>query len=70
MQPQSKITATYDKIAAKYAYKFINELEEKPLDQILLKALADDNKNKGKMIDLPVVERARDDGGRPRHLRL
>jgi ubiquinone/menaquinone biosynthesis C-methylase UbiE len=51
MQSQKNITDTYDKIAAKYTLKFISELDNKPLDKILLKAFADENKEE-KIIDL------------------
>ena len=41
----------YDKTAKNYAKKFLNELEHKHLDRILLKAFAEENKTKGKLID-------------------
>lgn len=51
MQEQKQIIDCYDKVAENYAQKFIDELEEKPLDKILLKAFAEHNKEKGKLID-------------------
>ncbi len=52
MQEQKDIIDCYDKTAENYADKFINELEDKPLDQILLKAFGEKNKDKGTLIDL------------------
>lgn len=50
MQKQNIIDC-YDKTAEKYASKYFNELENKHLDQILLRAFALQNKDKGKLID-------------------
>lgn len=52
MQEQKNIIDCYDKTAIKYAEKFINELENKHLDKILLKAFIAENIDKGKLIDL------------------
>lgn len=52
MQDQKDIIDCYDKTAENYAEKFINELDEKPLDRILLKAFGEQNKDKGTLIDL------------------
>ena len=52
MQEQKDIIDCYNKTASNYAVKFINELEHKHLDKILLKAFASENIGKGKLIDL------------------
>ena len=52
MQQQKNIIDCYDKTAKKYAEKFIDELNHKHLDRILLKHFVDENINKGKLIDL------------------
>lgn len=52
MQPQKNILGCYNSTAAQYAAQFINELEHKHLDRLLLKAFADENAGKGAMIDL------------------
>ena len=52
MQKQENIIDCYDKTATYYAEKFINELDKKHLDRLLLKAFADENSGKGKLIDL------------------
>jgi ubiquinone/menaquinone biosynthesis C-methylase UbiE len=52
MQEQKHVIDCYDKTAANYASKYINELEHKHLDRILLTAFAQANRNKGKSIDL------------------
>lgn len=51
MQEQKDIIDCYDKTAENYAKKFINELDDKRLDQILLKAFGEQNKKKRKLID-------------------
>jgi ubiquinone/menaquinone biosynthesis C-methylase UbiE len=51
MQDQKDIIDCYDKTAENYADKFVNELADKHLDQILLKAFCEQNKDKGKLID-------------------
>jgi ubiquinone/menaquinone biosynthesis C-methylase UbiE len=51
MQHQNIIDC-YNKTAKNYADKFINELNHKHLDRILLKCFVDENINKGKLIDL------------------
>ncbi len=48
---KQNIIECYDKTAEKYASKYFNELENKHLDQILLKAFSLQNKDKGKLID-------------------
>jgi len=52
MLNQQKIIDCYNKTASTYAEKFINELEHKHLDTILLKAFADENRAKGRIIDI------------------
>ena len=52
MQEQKDIIDCYNKTAKNYAVKFIDELEKKHLDGILLKSFAVENLNKGKLIDL------------------
>lgn len=52
MQEQNNIIYCYNRTAEKYADKFINELADKNLDQILLKSFCEQNKDKGKLIDL------------------
>jgi ubiquinone/menaquinone biosynthesis C-methylase UbiE len=52
MQDISKIIDCYNKTADKYAEKFLTELNEKPLDRILLRAFADQNLKRGRLIDL------------------
>lgn len=52
MQHPSKILECYNKTAEKYAQKFLRELDSKPLDRILLKAFADQNADRGRLIDL------------------
>jgi ubiquinone/menaquinone biosynthesis C-methylase UbiE len=51
MKDPKDIIDCYDKTAENYADKFINELADKHLDQILLKAFCEQNKDKGKLID-------------------
>ena len=48
----SRIKKSYDVVADAYAAELFNELSHKPLDRLLLKQFAADNKDKGKMIDL------------------
>jgi ubiquinone/menaquinone biosynthesis C-methylase UbiE len=52
MQPQKNTIDCYNKTANAYADKFIDELSHKHLDKILLQSFAEENKNKGKAIDL------------------
>jgi ubiquinone/menaquinone biosynthesis C-methylase UbiE len=52
MQPQKAIIDCYDKTAKNYADKFIDELDKKHLDRILLQSFAAANSSKGKLIDL------------------
>ena len=52
MQDQKNIIECYDKTAINYAEKFINELDNKHLDKILLKAFASENIARGALIDL------------------
>src|ERR1700731_1539900 len=51
MQSENIVTC-YDATAAAYAAELFDELSKKPLDRLLLKQFAADNKHKGKMIDL------------------
>lgn len=48
----SNIIDCYDKVASNYADKFFDELADKPLNKILLKAFAEKNKHKGRTLDL------------------
>jgi ubiquinone/menaquinone biosynthesis C-methylase UbiE len=52
MQQQQNIIDCYNKTATSYAHKFIDELNHKHLDQILLKHFVDENINNGRSIDL------------------
>lgn len=52
MQQQKTIIAAYNKVAGKYAYKFMDELDGKPMDRLLLTAFAERNKSKGKVLDM------------------
>jgi ubiquinone/menaquinone biosynthesis C-methylase UbiE len=52
MQEQKNIIDCYDKTARNYAEKFINELDSKHLDKILLEAFIVENIAKGQLIDL------------------
>ena len=52
MLNQQKIIDCYNKTASIYAEKFINELEHKHLDTVLLKAFADENKLRGRLLDI------------------
>lgn len=52
MQPKKNIIDCYDKTAARYADKYMNELDGKHLDRILLQSFAAENNTGGKMIDL------------------
>ncbi|QHT65798.1 class I SAM-dependent methyltransferase [Rhodocytophaga rosea] len=52
MQEQKHVIDCYDKTAENYAGKFINELHHKHLDRILLTVFAQENREKGKLIDL------------------
>jgi SAM-dependent methyltransferase len=51
MEPD-KIAACYNLTADKYVEELFDELSNKPLDRLLLKQFASENKLKGKMIDL------------------
>ena len=51
MHELKDIIDCYDKTAKSYADKFINELDEKHFDQILLKAFGSQNINNGRIID-------------------
>ena len=51
MQSENIVTC-YDATAAAYAAELFDELSKKPLDRLLLKQFAVENKNKGRMIDL------------------
>ena len=53
MEPIEKdIQAGYDKVAAEYAQKFINEQDTKPMDQLMLQRFADEVRGKGLVCDL------------------
>ncbi len=52
MQPQANVLDCYNKTAQHYAAKFMDELQHKHLDRILLQAFAAENRTTGKMIDL------------------
>jgi ubiquinone/menaquinone biosynthesis C-methylase UbiE len=52
MQSQSNIIHCYDKTAAEYGARYMNELAHKPLDRLLLQSFAAENKNKGTLLDL------------------
>jgi len=52
MQEQKNIIDCYDKTAINYAEKFSNELDNKHLDKILLKAFIAENIANGRLIDL------------------
>jgi len=49
---QEKIISCYNSTADEYAANLFDELSKKPLDRLLLKQFAIENKSKGKMIDL------------------
>jgi SAM-dependent methyltransferase len=51
-KPKTSIATVYDQVAEKYARQFKDELQDKPLDRLLLQAFAKDNKEKGILIDL------------------
>lgn len=52
MQEQKNIIDCYDSTAINYAEKFMNELDNKHLDKILLKAFIAENIANGRLIDL------------------
>src|SRR6202012_3420387 len=52
MQQQKQIIEAYNKVSAKYADKFLHELDDKPMDRLLLTAFAERNKNKGAILDM------------------
>src|SRR4051812_38780405 len=52
MADNKSIIECYDKTAESYAEHYINELEGKHLDRMLLKTFAIENKDKGELIDL------------------
>src|SRR3984885_14236526 len=47
-----KVVNCYDAVAGAYAAELFDELSHKPLDRLLLRQFASENKDKGKMIDL------------------
>jgi SAM-dependent methyltransferase len=49
---QQKVKSGYNSTAEEYAINLFDELSKKPLDRLLLKQFAAENKLKGKMIDL------------------
>ena len=53
MEPIKKdIQSGYDKVAAVYAQKFINEQDTKPMDQVMLRRFADKVRGKGVVCDI------------------
>jgi ubiquinone/menaquinone biosynthesis C-methylase UbiE len=52
MQDKKNVIDCYDKTANNYADKFIDELSKKHFDRLLLRSFANENKDKGKIIDL------------------
>lgn len=52
MQPTKNIIDCYNKTANNYARDFFDELSHKPLDRTLLKTFVEENRDKGKLIDL------------------
>ena len=52
MKQRKNVIEGYDKSARDYAENFMNELDGKPLDQLLLKRFVEDNQAKGTIIDL------------------
>jgi ubiquinone/menaquinone biosynthesis C-methylase UbiE len=52
MQEQKQIIYCYDTTAGNYARKFLDELQHKHLDKILLHVFAAENASRGRMIDL------------------
>lgn len=52
MNGQKNIIDCYDKTASNYADKFMDELNHKHLDRVLLKSFASENLGKGRLIDL------------------
>lgn len=53
MEPNQKdIQQGYDKVAAEYAARFLNEQDTKPMDQQMLRRFADEVRGKGLVCDL------------------
>jgi SAM-dependent methyltransferase len=52
MKAENNIIDCYNKTAENYAGKFIDELNKKHFDRLLLQAFASENKAKGRMLDL------------------
>jgi SAM-dependent methyltransferase len=52
MPDQRKVIDAYDRTAAQYAQQFMDELQEKPLDRLLLQAFVAQNRDRGKIVDL------------------
>lgn len=53
MEPiSSDIQSGYDKVAAAYAQKFIDEQANKPMDQVMLQRFADEVRGKGRACDI------------------
>ena len=52
MHQLTKVLNCYDLTAEEYARTFYNELEHKPLDRLLLRRFASENKGKGRIADL------------------
>jgi len=49
---QKSIQSGYDKVAAEYARRFLNEQDQKPMDQRMLRRFADEVRGKGPVCDL------------------
>ena len=52
MKQLQQVKNYYDATAENYAKNFYDELSHKPLDRLLLKRFADENKDRGKLADL------------------
>ncbi|MBC8084640.1 MAG: methyltransferase domain-containing protein [Hymenobacter sp.] len=52
MQNPQNVIDCYDKTARQYTDKFANELDYKHLDRLLLRAFAQDNAQRGRLLDL------------------
>ena len=52
MADQALVIDCYDKTARQYAERFSNELEHKHLDRVLLRAFAQENATRGRLLDL------------------
>ncbi len=52
MQNKNDIISCYDKTAQNYAFAYMDELQKKHLDKLLLSAFANENAAKGRIIDV------------------